>query len=443
MEYTKNKKWTGGNSQSRSAQMSKFDNGCVFIHQQCDPTSFNTSIRVFCKVGSINESPEEYGTAHLVEHLCFQTNHPDFSKIASSSTINASTSKEYTEYKMDITNDNLSTTLNLLAHMLFSMEFTQSMIDSELNPIYVELSSKKYCDFDKHIFKGTGYEHDIDSKYYHRHGNVQYLEKDVNSFYKYYYVPSNMIVSIVSQSPWETILDIIKNTMFYTANIAPPSGYIPNPIHTVLSEHNNVSTHDGNNLEIAFRVCPYTHEDAPVLELIDYYFSHGFANILFNELRSVYKETYTSRAYYSYYKHVGAFGFIIILGRSLIDEYNTSIQNENNIIDKFIDVLDILKKNPETIDWNVVKQFMLNKNIVEFEKNSALAHYNGEQYFFYEHALPITYTQYHESKIVPITIEHIKTVANKYFNLNQAFVFYPTESNQTIGTTIHHRFHNM
>ncbi|OGS26684.1 MAG: hypothetical protein A2339_03655 [Elusimicrobia bacterium RIFOXYB12_FULL_50_12] len=85
----------------------KLDNGltAILIEDHSQPL---VSVQVWVKAGSINENTKTYGLSHFLEHLIFKgsKNYPGDEMTRKTETnggsINAATSKEYTQYHIDI-----------------------------------------------------------------------------------------------------------------------------------------------------------------------------------------------------------------------------------------------------------------------------------------------------------------------------------------------------
>lgn len=433
--YVKSAKHIRGGA-TPSPHTIQFDNGCVFVHQSCDPSVPTASIRIFCKVGSIHEPEHQYGVSHLIEHLCFHYIYDNsaVSHLIQSSVINATTTKEYTVYKIDCATTDIPDALSLFNTMLFDMSFTQEMVDREYRVILAETETRKSPQLDKIIFAGTSYEHHIDASEYHTTHKLN--ATDVNAYYHKHYIPQNMVISIVSNQSWETVLNIVNPThvngdvargqhVFATRARAPITPtFTPQLAYTTPADTIIV---DGQNIRIAFRACAYTHPDAPVLELLECYLNHGFANVVFNKLRILHGDAYSIHASYEHYTYVGAFDITVLVGNKLT-QWLLSPQNENNIIKT---IKTSLQTDMDTVDWETVKQFMLTQRLKELQTTPALANYNGLQYML--GSLP--YSDYFHAKIAPITLDQMKHVISTYFVFSNAFISIPSALTETTPTT--------
>lgn len=109
-----------------------YDNGFKVIYE---PAAANglpiTYIRVFCNLGSINESGAYHGASHFIEHMCFKgtTAMPASEQIAlaydkQGAFFNAHTEKRYTCYIVKCNDDHFPESIRILADMM-----TKSLFD--------------------------------------------------------------------------------------------------------------------------------------------------------------------------------------------------------------------------------------------------------------------------------------------------------------------------
>ena len=108
--------------------------------------AFSVSCGVLVKTGSINETKEENGISHFIEHTVFKGTKKrsafDISDFADGigAQINAYTSKELTCYYMKSTAEHLKDSFELLSDIFFSSTFLHNELEREKGVIIEEIN---------------------------------------------------------------------------------------------------------------------------------------------------------------------------------------------------------------------------------------------------------------------------------------------------------------
>ncbi len=170
------------------------------------PTVRSVAIGVWIGTGSRNETPENNGISHFLEHMFFKgTKTRTAREIAESfdsigGQVNAFTSKEYTCYYAKVLDTHASFALDVLSDMFFHSTFVAEELDKEKNVVYEEI--KMYDDTPDDIV------HDLLSKaIYENHslgfpilGTEDTLATFTGDTLKQYmhdtYTPENVVISV-------------------------------------------------------------------------------------------------------------------------------------------------------------------------------------------------------------------------------------------------------
>ncbi|MDF2963679.1 MAG: zinc protease, partial [Paenibacillus sp.] len=110
------------------------------------PTCRSVSFGIWVKTGSRNESRENNGISHFIEHMLFKgTDKYSAKDIAElfdgiGGNVNAFTSKEYTCYYAKVLDDHLPIAVEALADMFFRSSFDSAELEKEKNVIFEEIS---------------------------------------------------------------------------------------------------------------------------------------------------------------------------------------------------------------------------------------------------------------------------------------------------------------
>ena len=210
-----------------------FANGCRFIYE---PSSNNiplTSINIFCDVGSVHEPEHLRGVSHIIEHMCFKGTKKiltskgifiEYDKIGAY--LNAHTTKRYTCYVIKCESHFVDKALQIVADMLLNSVFDKSEYDKEYSVVIEENTDNEndYEDViimmsDKSVYSGSSFEYPVDTLAYHdkkrKCGKMKCLDyDDVIEFYRKYYIPRNIIISVVSSLPYSSVKRTIEKTFF-------------------------------------------------------------------------------------------------------------------------------------------------------------------------------------------------------------------------------------
>lgn len=178
------------------------------------------SIDTWVRTGSVNETPENNGVAHFLEHLIFKgtEKHPtgQIEEIIESKggMINAATSKDYTHFYVTIASEYFDTVLPLHADMVLNAAIPPEELEKERNVVLEEIRRAEdnpdrqvYYGLNDLLFKEHPYKYDTlgTSDVIKNISREKILE-----FYKKWYVPSNMTTVVVGDIDTEKVLELIK-----------------------------------------------------------------------------------------------------------------------------------------------------------------------------------------------------------------------------------------
>lgn len=129
------------------------------IHRRVDSDIVN--LRVIVDAGSMQETPEQYGTAHFLEHMFFKgTERRPYKEVNALSSklgdINAYTTFDRTVYHMSCLADDFETAASLLLEMVFEPGFPEEELQREIGVVLEELQT--YEDNPQHHFSFRSHE---------------------------------------------------------------------------------------------------------------------------------------------------------------------------------------------------------------------------------------------------------------------------------------------
>ena len=195
------------------------DNGLVVLLKQSKRLPL-VSIQTWVKVGSIYEDDKNNGISHFLEHLVFKgTKKYSVEQISKTlerygAILNAGTSKEFTMYFTDIPKEGLNDALDVLAQLVFEATFPEEELERERNVVIEEIKRFEdnpgnvlYESFNNLLFKDSPYKRRILGT----QEVIRNLSRDeIIKYYKKFYQPKNMILSICGDFEIKEVKNLIK-----------------------------------------------------------------------------------------------------------------------------------------------------------------------------------------------------------------------------------------
>lgn len=195
------------------------DNGLVVLLKQSKRLPL-VSIQTWVKVGSIYEDDKNNGISHFLEHLVFKgTKKYSVEQISKTlekygAILNAGTSKEFTMYFTDIPKEGLNDALDVLAQLVFEATFPEEELERERNVVIEEIKRFEdnpgnvlYEGFNNLLFKDSPYKRRILGT----QEVIRNLSRDeIIKYYKKFYQPKNMILSICGDFEIKEVKNLIK-----------------------------------------------------------------------------------------------------------------------------------------------------------------------------------------------------------------------------------------
>ena len=196
----------------------KLENGLEVITIKKDTQI--SSINIGVKVGALNESLNEKGISHYIEHMLFKgTENRTFQKLnddleALGGEYNAYTDFSQTVYSISCLEDELKSAIEILSDMLICSKFPEEEIEKERGVILAEIRSSKdsvedfsFKKINEVAFKNSSLRYDVAGL----DENVKsFTKKDLYEYYKKYYIPNNSLITMVSSLSHEEAFEEIS-----------------------------------------------------------------------------------------------------------------------------------------------------------------------------------------------------------------------------------------
>ena len=291
----------------------KFDNGLKLIIDKIDGL-FSVSAGVLVKTGSINESQQENGISHFIEHSVFKgtTNRSSFEisdyidRIGAQ--INAFTSKELTCYYTKSTSEHVEDSLEVLSDLFFNAKFEENELEKEKGVILEEINMSEDSPEDVCL--------DLLATAYHgneglgrtilgpRENIKRFTKKDITDYMDKYYTADNVVISLAGNVDVKLAEDCVQKYFVekFSAVKSAPQVKTNNAITKHLYKNKKIE-----QCHISFAIPTFSifDERSDALSIANVVFGGGMSSRLFQRIREELGLCYSVYSYVSGYKDQG------------------------------------------------------------------------------------------------------------------------------------------
>ncbi|RLQ95696.1 M16 family metallopeptidase [Falsibacillus albus] len=305
------------------------------------PTVRSVAIGIWIGTGSRDETPENNGISHFLEHMFFKgTENRGAREIAEAfdaigGQVNAFTSKEYTCYYAKVLDNHSEMALDILSDMFFNSTFDQEELKKEKNVVFEEI--KMYEDTPDDIV------HDLLSKAaYQSHplgypilGTEETLDTfDQNKLKEYMhnmYTPDKVVISIAGNINEEFIRTVEKKFGTYKGGNRAIFEKEPEFHFNQLARKKDT---EQAHLCLGFEGLQIGHRDVYSLIVLNNILGGSMSSRLFQEVREKRGLAYSVFSYHTSYKDSG---MVTIYG-------GTGAKQMDQLFDTVQETLALLKK---------------------------------------------------------------------------------------------------
>ena len=276
----------------------KLDNGQNVVIQEVHDNPI-VIIDTWIKTGSINETDENNGVAHFLEHLFFKgtSKHPtnEFDQILESkgAVTNAATSKDYTHYYILIPSQYFELALDLHSDMLLNPLIPRKELEKERKVVIEEISKNNdnpttilYKNLVKGFYKEHPYKRDII-------GTKEVIEsisrEQILDFYNKWYTPENMTTVIIGDVNTQKALNLVKekfNKPVVSNTKKRPVIYKKDRKPNLQIENKTELNVETGYLLVGFKGCyPISHKDSYALDVLATILGEGKSSRLYKNVK--------------------------------------------------------------------------------------------------------------------------------------------------------------
>ena len=371
------------------------------------------SLNLWANVGSVNETDDEAGICHLIEHMIFKgTGRRPVGEIAreveaAGGDMNAYTNFDETVFYINMASKRMEIGLDILADAASDPTFNEIELTREKEVVVEEISRSDdnpsqmvSLDLFRKVFSVHPYGRPIAGDRETVRGISQ---KHLMDFFKRWYVGSNLILIVVGDFHTNKIFPRIESLFSKIPAGSPPSAQIPKePVQKEQRITTRAMDVEGRYFDLSMPIPHMTHEDIPALDLL----SHVLGNANSSRLEQITKEKkglVSAIASYSYSpRHAGTFIVGGVLKEKALHETLQSIWEE----------IEKLKNEPPTsVEFARARENIRSSRIYEKQTVEALARKLG-----YSEGIAgdLSFDESYFRKLGELTPEDVQAVAQKY-----------------------------
>ena len=322
------------------AYYKEFPNGLRLIVKKIEGL-YSVSCGVMVKTGSINESEDDNGISHFIEHCMFKgTNKRSAFEISDSidrfgAQINAYTSKENTCYYTKSTAERLEDTLEILSDIFFNSVFDEKELEKEKGVVLEEINMCEDTPEDllfdllaESHFGKTGLGQTILGK---AENIKKFTRDDLISYISDRYTPNNVVISIAGNVDERKAEELVER---YFANNFKNNNGVDKPIIISKGKGNLFKVKDIEQSHIGLVVPTFSALDdrSEALTLANIIFGGGMSSRLFQKIR---EEMGLCYSIYSYASNFLDSGVLEIYAGVNNDSRDLSFSAILELFDKF------------------------------------------------------------------------------------------------------------
>jgi len=395
-------------------------NGVDFVYKYI-PNVKVTSVQVWMKTGSVNETGEISGISHFLEHLVFKGTKkfkPDEIDLVVESNggqMNAATSKDYTFYYITIPTYKSKVAFEVLSEMVFNATFLKDEIDKE-RPVVIQEIKRKYdnptFDMWKYISDALYVDTPYSMEIIGTEDNIKnFTRKQIVDYYNKYYHPKNMTLVVVGDIPYEEAKALAEQYFEKYREVSPGKSYsLDKPIKL---DKDNFKMFKKDLTQtyaaIVYPAFPITNKRTYTLDVLTEILSSGENSILKSKLKNELNLVTSIYAGSMGQKFVGSF---VIYFTADDNNFNKVIVETDKILKNII--------NGNIDDSMLVRAKNRLKSQIVFQREKTSSEANDIGYSF-TLGIKDYYFNYID-KINSVTIDDLKSVAKEIYNNHRIIV---------------------
>ncbi|MFS0727893.1 M16 family metallopeptidase [Paenibacillus sp. 1P07SE] len=341
------------------------------------PTCRSVSFGIWVRTGSRNETMENSGISHFIEHMLFkgtkQRTAKDIADVFDGigGNVNAFTSKEYTCYYAKVLDQHLPIAVDALADMFFESVFDEGELAKEKNVILEEISMYEDTPDDKVHDDASRASYGNHPLAYSILGEEQKLlamtPDTLRTYMKGHYRIDNTVISVAGNVESEAVIALLEqyfgrfDTRGTSAPVEPPVFKGEYLFHKKKTEQNHIC--------LSFQGCSIADPRLYAMILLNNAIGGGMSSRLFQEIREKRGLAYSVYSYHTSYADSGL--YTIYAG--------TAPKQTKDVLDLTLELLgEVAAKGLTAAELHRGKEQLKGSLILSLESTSSRMNRNGK-----------------------------------------------------------------
>ncbi len=320
-----------------TVQRTQLENGIRVVTERM-PFVRSAALGVWIRAGSGNETRENNGVAHFLEHMLFKgTTTRTAKEIAQSleslgGGLNGSTGKEVSLYSAHVLDEHLELAVDVLADLVQHPVFDPGDIELEKQVILAEMRHAKEdpeeLTFD-HFYQNMYPEHPLGYFIYGTEENIlKFSASDLHAFRMSEYTADRMVIAAAGNVNHDEFVQFV-NSYFHDQLAQKKSHHETLPFHSLAqSVHIEIQGFQQAHICLGVRTFGYSDERRYTLALLDVLLGGGMSSRLFQNIREKYGFAYTVFSFSDIMGDTGILGSYLACDTSKIDESIRLLEQE-------------------------------------------------------------------------------------------------------------------
>lgn len=398
----------------------KYNNGLRVVFEKTDSTKPFT-LMVGVNTGSVNESQENNGVSHFIEHMIFKgttvRSAEDISKDLEGigANANAFTSKYMTCFYATCMTEKSEQCFEILSDMFFNSKFDQNEIDKERKVIFEEIdmyeddpSSIAYDDFTRMFFGGTKIEKTVI-------GTKESLKKinrqEIVDYKNKFYTADRVVVAVtggIEQNDLDNYIEKYFNSNFEKKNCEPVLyDTTTELIHLPKKQFNFIKKNFAQtHIALGFPLKNVYTKDRMAYTLLSFIVGGGMSSRLFQKIREDLGLVYSIHCLPDLYD----------LGGSMVISLATNYEQQTTAISAIKNEIDqVIKSGITQEELDRAKVFCKTLVVTSSETSINTTRHNTVDTIMYD---KIRTVDLKLSEIQAVTLEQINSIIPKIFDFS-------------------------
>lgn len=312
-------------------------NGITVLSEHVDFVR-SAAVGVWVEAGSRDETPENNGIAHFMEHMVFKgtKNRTPF-EIANTveslgGNINAFTGKELTCFFARVLDEHLPQAIDVLSDILLNPLFLSEDVEREKSVVLEELSDVQDTpsEWIHELFISQLYpDHPLGYNILGTRESISnFTDLMIREFTSEYYLPERIVIAVAGHIDHDHLVDLVNKSLgqFDPANSNPRELSLPAETSSGREEYTNGQQQ--SHLVIGTRTFSFNDDRRYALLVLNTILSGGMSSRLFQNIREKYGSVYSIYSFMDFYTDDGLFGVYVGTERSQLDFMEEKVREE-------------------------------------------------------------------------------------------------------------------